>query len=124
MGVSVKNLLVDARDIITDVEHWCQQWHAIDNTGLNVDPLNPEACAWCADGALMKAIGEPEADTRSEYIKASRLLSEATRALFKTAGLGSIGFPYVSVNDGEIGNPDEAHENILKVFDKAIGAVC
>lgn len=120
--MNIKNLLIDARDIITDVEHWCQQWHAIDNTGLNVDPLNPEACAWCADGVLMKVIDSPEAESSSEYIKASRLLSEAARALFDTSGTGSIGFPYVSVNDGEIGNPDDAHANILKVFDKAITA--
>lgn len=114
-------VLLGARYIITDKEQWCQEHHAIENTGQGVDSLSPRACAWCADGAMIKAIGQADAEKTQEYHEAALTLSNVTRAIYPNADHTK--FSYVAVNDGEIGNPEDAHSNILAVFDKAIERV-
>lgn len=45
-------LLVAGRELISDVGRWTQDALARLPDGRKVDPLDPDACRWCALGAL------------------------------------------------------------------------
>jgi hypothetical protein len=114
---TIKQILTEARDLISDPSRWMQNDLAADDTGLTVAPNDQSACQWCADGALHKVIGYTlryRSDPGfAEHSAACDHLAAAARELF--------GCGFVWVNDGARGEDEtEAHANILKVFDHAI----
>lgn len=124
---TIKQILIDARALIADKEHWIQDDQAQDNAGASVEPCDKEAYCYCAQGALIRSYG---GDIRQiGWAAANDALERAAKKLFPAA-IDKTNFTYVQVNDGEVGVPDEtgdasiaydlAHENILKVFDAAI----
>jgi hypothetical protein len=94
---SALDVLVAARALIEKPENWTQGAAAQDSKGRRVHPHHPEACRWCALGALTRA-GDRAQD-------GYRLLRAAT-------GARSI----IELND------DGTHPNILAAFDRAIAA--
>jgi hypothetical protein len=91
-----------ARDLIAEPKNWCQGTLALDKQGEKCDPKDPEACKFCATGAL-KRVCPNEAtfnDERAKLAKASRYLT---------------GYGVINMNDGT------NHSMVLSVFDLAIG---
>ncbi|WP_439398573.1 DUF6197 family protein [Bradyrhizobium sp. PMVTL-01] len=124
---SIKQIIIDARALIADKEHWIQDETAQDRDGASCEPNDTQAYCFCAQGALIRAYG---GDLKQmEWIAASDALERAAKKLFPDSA-DKTNFAYVRVNDGEVGAPDDpddanlaydlAHENILKVFDLAI----
>ena len=131
MTRTVKAVLIEARRLISDIENWTQRELAHDNDGKVVEPSEPGAYCWCADGAVRKVLDigpfDADADAKPIYFRAREALEVVARKQFPLSTEFSC--HYVAVNDGEVGIPDEigndesfrlAHENILKVFDAAI----
>lgn len=127
MTRTVLSALTEARTRIADIEHWTQGESAIDNTGAEVSVFSPDACAWCADGSLLASTG---GESMPIYHEAKVFLTRAARRLFPEVAGFDCHFPYVAVNDGDAGIPDDditdddarslAHDNILSVYDTAI----
>ena len=51
-GRTYKQVLIDAREHISDINRWTQQAYARDEEGNNVRPRDPKACCWCMLGAV------------------------------------------------------------------------
>lgn len=47
-------IVVSARDLLSDVRRWCTGATAADAAGNRVKPTDPRACWWCAIGAIAK----------------------------------------------------------------------
>lgn len=107
--MNVNEFLTDARDRIVDPEHWTAEAQARDAAGNPVDPGNPDACRWCADGSL----------------RLSRIIHDVPEYVYHDADdmlwtaavwLYPIG-PYRS----RIGiNDVYGHAAVIRLFDKAI----
>lgn len=71
-------ILKEAYELIKDPARWAQTFDAKNAEGRAVDALDPEAIAWCAVGAMDKAMGVcetlPDVDGWSALNKAAREL--------------------------------------------------
>lgn len=103
---SPKGLLISARAMITDFNHWTQRRLARNRQGLGTDPDSMTAYAFCADGALIRC-----QQSVSEYRAAANLLQKASRRLFN--------IDYITLNDAGSALR-EVHASILQAFDAAI----
>ena len=102
--MTLKEVLVQARELISDPERWTTGFVAVDHRGEPTSATHPHATAWCASGAIWHVVG----DSRAENLGPWNALSEALG--------GSVDDHTIPVtNDG----PD-GHEKILAGFDKAI----
>lgn len=102
--MKTSEVLQKARDLLTDREHWAQDWFAYDNSGLFVDPTDEGATCWCSIGAICKVEGITN--------------HNASKALFRLNGVLKVHFNWwSSVADY---NDTHTHEEVLAVFDKAI----
>ena len=116
---------------------WCQNYPAIDDEGLSVLPMNDNAVAWCATGALEKALLDMYLDTypieqKSTLQMQLRTLSKAEEEVFadsltfykrkldkyckKLELSDGTGFDLISLNDDE----GTTKEDIIDIFSKAI----
>ena len=114
MTISVKEILVKARNKIENPENWCKKAKArtvepdANNTGCMIacHSCDPKACQWCATGAIDSVI--PSNVVRRYFenrVKAKILLSEI-------CPMHSI----ISYND----HKTTLHKDIIRVFDRAI----
>ena len=108
----VKKLLISARELISDENRWVKKAEAVkrDKEGFHykTKPTDPDACKWCASGALTKSFDDLELQENR-----IRLLSQS--ALSSVIGGGSI----VGFDD----NRGTDHKDVLAMFDRAIGRV-
>lgn len=133
--MNTKQVLIEARALIADIEHWCQEDYAQDDCGVGLLPNSEHAYCYCAGGAVYK-VGGAEFDEEGNLIEneltvtASQALHDASAKLFPPTD-PTWWASYVEVNDGGRGVPADApdnvayaqaHANILKVFDAAIEA--
>ena len=131
---TLKNDLIAARALISDIKGWTQFSHARDVEGVETMPWSSRAVCFCADGAMAKACRLRSWEHRTvRYDQANVALTNAA--------LGIFGADPVSVNDGDFpdhtnGIPDDydladnplydererraCWKHILEVFDKAI----
>jgi hypothetical protein len=100
---TVADLLRDAKAKIAGPEAWTQGVLARDTAGVAVDPTNPDACRWCAEGAVVAATGQQTFEEASDRCLAYLRASCGEAALF-------------AWNDA----PERSHEEVLEVFDFAI----
>jgi hypothetical protein len=123
--------LQQARALIQNRNHWTYGNHAEDEHHNPVPVDLPQACMFCADGAIARVTGvridpnDGEWKDTDAYDIASKFMREAAKELF---GVRS----HVAVNDGEqgVGLPNDIddtptaltlmHANTLRVFDRAI----
>jgi hypothetical protein len=108
--MNVKACLEAARAQIADFSNWTQGVHARGSDGSPRSLISPQACKWCADGALLKVCGSTD---NGFYRETSRLLDNATHDLYRHS--------FVNVNDSE--RPEVSHAMILRAFDLAIANV-
>ena len=97
-------ILEKARAILALPEHWCQQSYARSSTGEKLsDVTDPTACSWCMLGAVEKI-----EDSFSVVRQVGHHLEQAARAL---------GYRVNRIIDF---NDSHTHQEVLRVFDKAI----
>ena len=53
---TITEIMVDARALIIDCRNWTQHTNARDRNLQRVDFSNPDACMWCATGAVGKTL--------------------------------------------------------------------
>lgn len=107
--MTIRATLQAARALISDIDHWCQDSFATDNTGCECRIEESFAYCFCALGAISKVTGLPPE-------QATNL--EATLAL-RDAVLALSGKPQIaSWNDEE--EYGLAHVRVLKAYDLAI----
>ena len=116
-----KQILTAARNLIADPEHWTRETVARDERGRPTEPYNPNACQFCALGALSAVFyrADPFNRTAEQVGELDRAHDRAKKAL-REAGASHFGvhsFTISRVND-ELG-----HEATLKMFDTAIAAL-
>ena len=122
-GTPVENVvqgLADARALIADPVNWLQDINAVDSVNGEIDPTDPEACKFCANGAVMRAfnfsVNHAVDDNNYRlyhlYYAATNYLNAAAITLFPQYA-GDVA-PAVVVNDGK------QHKDVLAVFDKAL----
>lgn len=115
----VAKVLIAARELIADPEHWTQGSYAIENTGNEVYPDEPNAYAFCSAGALAKVSGTTfnEAGDMQPTPLYQAAYNELQRAALALFDVGSV----TSINDGEhAGDSDAVHPDVIAMFDKAI----
>lgn len=103
----IKQYLIEARELIRDEKNWCKKVPARNKKGISVYVDSPEACQFCALGALAK-------------------VAEANHGRFENNLIYSMTLDYLSkqldwrpitdFND----DPKTTHQDILSLFDKAI----
>ena len=98
------HVLSRARELIEDPVNWVQGPYAVDDYGQPVDHDDPEACAWCALGAIW-AVSDWEG---VDYGAANDLLNKLP-VVRRHCGIHML-------NDED----DTTHDDILAVFDDAI----
>ena len=69
--MTTKEILTDARRLIE--KGWTQFHFACDVNGMDVDPTNPNACGWCAMGAIWAVTGY---DMTGTYMNTCRILND------------------------------------------------
>ena len=95
----MKQTLIDARALIE--KGWTQGYLAANPKGKQVPPEDPEACAFCMIGAMVRASHDSEVS-----------LNELRRAKTQLHGFGSL----ADFND----TTGRTKAEILEVFDRAI----
>lgn len=92
---TVKEVLVQARDLISDPKRWTHLYAARNAVGDSVGPCAEDAVCWCSVGAVEKV--------------GSNLYFDVTKALRKVMGDSIPKF-----------NDSSPHEDVLAAFDIAI----
>lgn len=100
-----------ARNLISDPDKWCQGAQARASDGFETPALNPDACSWCAWGALISAAYDLTGHPRD----ATLLANNAACLLHED--IVDFGITVLfSKND------NEGHAAVLALFDKALQA--
>lgn len=97
-------LLIKAKAVIADPEHWTKGWYAQDAKGRSTGPAKSNAVCWCSAGALKKVAHEES--TYSTRFAAAKYLVEVA------AEFGYSGIPDF--------NDNSSHETVMQAWDKAI----
>jgi hypothetical protein len=105
MNGNIERLLIAAKNKIRYRKNWTTRWFARTPEGASTGPLQPEACSFCAIGAI-QAVG-PSANDEFE---ARGYLSRALRVIS-----GSSWPQEVSVY-----NDTHTHAEVLALYRKAI----
>lgn len=125
---TIRHTLVAARKRIVNPENWCQGYHFVAENGeelfwdeeAQVIPSNVKCC--CADGAIILECGS---GFSSLYKETSDIMLESSKKLFGIRSYAKIndGYPSDEALQPDNISPEQAHANILKVFDEAISKI-
>ena len=104
----ILNILVTARNLITDSSHWTKGLLARDSQGREIDYNSNEATCWCISGAIFKVMG---------YIGTSNpnMLIHNTLKKYLPPGFTVT----VYFNDHEA----TTHADIMALFDRTIAGI-
>ena len=105
----VTKVLIEARKIISEPEHWTQGVFARDALGNDTDWDSPEAVCWCTAGAIRKAAGAFHYH-QEQSIEYHILVLHATKELVSV--IGDYGVSRF--------NDHHNHAQVVEVFNKAI----
>jgi len=103
---NTKAILIRARELIYDPEHWTQMAFARDVIGASCEPENKYAASWCARGAVRRAAHEITGGAGFGY---------AVNALIRAIKTGSC---IMVFNDMEA-----THADLIDTFNRAIDSV-
>lgn len=98
---TIKQTLEIALSIIEDPKRWTRSAYARKKNGDPIDPIENDACCWCAIGALIKADGDQD-----NYLQALYALNDA-----------SMQYRGLSPNDL---NDTGSHVEVVEMFKRAI----
>ena len=117
---TILELLIEARDRISDPSRWCQNTHARGASGEGVAPQSTEAVSWCSVGALYASV--PERTQPGFFLfpgdAADARIDRAKRVL--QAAIGKAALDYTYGYTVTRFNDSHSHEEIMAVWDKAI----
>lgn len=101
-----------ARELISDPARWCRGTMAKNDRGYAVGPRQPDACQWCALGALVKCTPD---DSKFKGEVNTKVMANALKvaAMFRRLVIG-VGHSLVEFNDAH------THDEVLATFDAAI----
>lgn len=124
--MTVKEVLVAARELIADPEHWFQGDLARDEDGQYCEPNSPRASKRCALGAISAAVNFPNYPIADgpEAQEAVRLLGRLVYDRYRLNLLGGadtdddLQAAVFSLNDRVWGG----HAKVLEAFDEAIAS--
>ena len=105
--MKTSTILGKARELIRLKSKWCDGVEARDKNGDEVDPWDKTAVKFCANGAVLKVVGEKKNETTEDADIAKNYLDVAAIA----EGYEDI-FDYNDNNGG--------HKGVQKLFTKAI----
>jgi hypothetical protein len=116
-----KPILIRARELIADPEHWTQHEHAQSNAGAPVSPFDPDAYCFCIDGALLRATAERRGEL--EELQSTADLD----AIDEIARVPEYALAYSTLNNflpGRVSpisfNDEHTHADVLALLDKAL----
>lgn len=112
--MKVSQLLIDAKELIKDPEHWTKGEYARDSEGKKVADSHSEACQWCIVGALWRASGL--GPNCYDSYKAS-LVNDGCKFLIKAVNSEK---SLSKWNDSE----STTHDDVMKAYNKAIELSC
>jgi hypothetical protein len=101
INAKIKKALIEARALIEDSKHWTQGANARDSYGRIIMQNSPNACLFCANGALLKIC--------QDTLPIAHVISYLDREIVEN-GHQSL-FSY---------NDTHTHSEVLKLFDQAI----
>ena len=115
--MTAKELLIKARALIANPNHWTQTNFAHDTEGNSVAPSNEKACEWCALGAIMN-IRYENANGYAIEDKAIEMLSLTISDFDKYENFRGVNNEDIisSFND----DTSTTHEDVISMFDIAI----
>jgi hypothetical protein len=105
--MTVRDVLVQARQRIATPEHWCRGALSRDREGVDTERYATEPCSWCAEGALYAVI---DLDNEAEQEAAHAAFSLLNDALPKGRRV------VARFND------NASHAEVLALYDRAIAA--
>ena len=111
----VTQILLNARSLIADPEHWTQCHLALTATGESCDPWDARADKFCAYGALLRVALDL---VSNDYRAAQRLADSATAALLGNGKNTGDSFPegLFAINDYR------GHGAVMELFNRALAA--
>ena len=115
-AIEVRPIVEMAADILSDPERWTQGSAARDIRGTSVGCESPEACTFCAAGALGRAaflLGGSTYPSYTNFGGATNALAKALQML-KTASLARYDLAPQLVNDGP--DPVAAYRQVLALY--------
>jgi hypothetical protein len=107
-GKTPVQVLREARELIAMPERWTQGTWARKANGDGVLATNPEACCFCAGGALLKSSSRGRKENRDLFDAAVRLLIAPLN--------GETWMDIAQFND----RVAKSHDEVLALFDRAI----
>ena len=121
-------ILIKAKDQITDPTAWCQGSEAEDKDGNEVLGEDSSACKWCLSEAVLMHTFHPEGQLIGVRQRAYRFLKDAAIKKYKKRVEDIVG---VSIGDSANlhhswvlsdfnDSEDTTHDDILKIIDEAI----
>ena len=123
---TVVKILRRTRDLIKEESSWIKGFPAVDKSGNDVKPTDPEACRWCLTGAVtcvlheedivvvMNSLWDMNTLQGSVYRNIAHVLKETNSKRLDLSGFNSQGI--VGLND----YPETTHSEILELIDKTI----
>lgn len=105
-----RELLIQARDLISTQQKWCQQYYAKNNMGQRVDPHSVTAISFCAVGALFKAYTTNKGGVMELYPTS---YDTVLKYLTDQSGYNCL----------TIFNDNKKHSDIIKLFDDTIALI-
>ena len=113
--MTTKEILIQAKALISDKDHWTQRFFARNKERMPVSPAGKSACQWCAIGAIIRI----RYNSKLEYLReaqAYNALTQSIKDLNLDLGVSKDWDLIGAFND----HADTTHEDIIKIFDKAI----
>lgn len=105
MDANTKQVLIRARELIVNPEHWTREAQARNRVGTPVNALSSDAYSFCAYGALVRVCGEMRIPiVEMDYMRAAM---ERYNKYHRFTSL-------VLFNDAY------THADVIDLFDKAI----
>ena len=115
----IQEILTDAKAFIQ--KGWTKSYYACDVNGIDIEPTNPKACSWCANGAIYAAAYNKVSEDFIYRIKVymDEIVREADVTFWKTDSNmpSTVKIPcIVSYNDAL----KTEKEDVIEMFDKGI----
>lgn len=92
-------IIQKARELISDEKNWIRGTYAAGD-GIDMNPTDPDACMFCAVGAVARVIGIDGSDAEDH---------ESVKMLDAETSAGIVTF-----------NDNHAHAEVLSIFDRVI----